>query len=88
MILVHCSLDRIKLYNLYGKNWIDYYRFDFHHGARAPGKVTVASHLITMDRDIDVRGDPKESNSIRPFVNLSVEEVDCMHDSLINIGVL
>ena len=48
----------------------------------------MASPLITMDRDIDVRGDPKESNSIRPFVNLSVEEIDCMHDSLINIGVL
>ena len=45
MILVHCPLDRIKLYNLYGKNWIDYYRFDFHHDARAPGKVNVASPL-------------------------------------------
>ena len=44
--------------------------------------------LITMDRDIVFRGDPKESNSIRPFVNLSIEEIDCMHDSLINTGVL
>ena len=50
--------------------------------------LKIIEDRITMDRDIDVRGDPKESNSIRPFVNLSVEEIDCMHDSLINIGVL
>ena len=50
--------------------------------------LKIIEDRITMDRDIDVRGDPKESNSIRLFVNLSVEEIDCMHDSLINIGVL
>ena len=50
--------------------------------------LKIIEDRITMDRDIDVRGDPKESNSIRPFVNLNVEEIDCMHESLINIGVL
>ena len=78
MILVHCPLDRIKLYNLYGKNWIDYYRFDFHHGARAPGKVNVASPLTVGKY---ARGQSRRDSGCSSTYRQRWEIIDCKTDS-------